>query len=327
MPEAPDDARSGIVTGMESFVSVRRVSYSYRLPRDVAAAVMGKTPQEHSVLRDVSFELQAGEHVVVYGPEASGKSTLLRILAGVLAPSRGAVVLPDALKGVQAAGYVSRDESEPRGDSVYEALHAFGATHEQGNLPARISDVAEQVGIKPILQRPARGLSTTERMRVNIARAVLSECPLILLDDVADELGVAETQEIINRVAPDRAVIIATRSVNTAEELNWPLLLLHGGQLIQRGTRDELAHSVTVPRMMDVWLEGLRYDLLRQLRRHPGVDRVELVPAGSFSGQRLRITLKSSRYLPSLYDTVSSGDVIQVEEVPPSLRDIVAKLS
>ena len=78
--------------------------------------------------------------------------------------------------------------------------------------------------------------------------------------------------------------------------------------------------------MVDVWVDGLRYDLLRRLKQHPGVTSVKLLPTSRFSGQRLRISLRSSHYLPALYDEISKASLVQVEELPPSLVDILERL-
>ena len=104
------------------------------------------------------------------------------------------------------------------------------------------------------------------------------------------------------------------------------MLLLHGGQLAHRGTIDEIATNLSCPRLVDVWVEGLRYDLLRQLRQHAGVIEARLIPTSSFAGQRLRITLRSARYLPSMYDLVSQAPLVRVEELPASLYDILNRI-
>jgi hypothetical protein len=121
--------------------------------------------------------------------------------------------------------------------------------------------------------------------------------------------------------------LVATRQAAIADQLGLPLLLLHHGALTHLGSIEEIAYDLSCPRIVDVWVEGLRYDLLRQVRRHSGVTEARLVPSAEFSGQRLRITLLSSRYLPSLYDLVSQAPLIRVEELPPSLNDIVSRLS
>jgi ABC-type uncharacterized transport system ATPase subunit len=130
----------------------------------------------------------------------------------------------------------------------------------------------------------------------------------------------------LNTLCPGRTVIIATSNAAIAQQLALPVMILHEGKIAHHGTFDDIALNVACPRMLDIWVEGLRYDLLRKIRQHPGVTEVRLLTADQFNGQRLRITLHSSRYLPSLYNLVSATDLVKVEEIPPSLVDILARL-
>lgn len=314
---------------LDSFVVLRNVFVDYPQPGRPLTRWLGRPRRAASVLREVNVSLEHGSWVTVFGKPASGKTTLLRTLAGVLRPSRGQVMVnghaPAQIKDL-AAGYVSGEESEPARESVHDILHTFGTTHRVANLPARIGEVGEITNISALLPRAAQALSTVERLRLNIARAALSASPLVLLDDTADELGPPELLGILQSLFRGRTVVVATRFVATAETLNFPLLLLHGGSLVHTGTCEEIASELACPRIIDVWIEGLRYDLLRKLRQHSGVVDVRLLPSSRFSGQRLRVTLHSARYLPSLYDIISQAPLVRVQELPVSLADILSKL-
>jgi ABC-type uncharacterized transport system ATPase subunit len=108
--------------------------------------------------------------------------------------------------------------------------------------------------------------------------------------------------------------------------LELPVLLLQKGTICGYGTLEDLATEYACNRLVEVWVEGLRYDLLRQLRSHPGIMDVTLLPASEFSGQKLRIKIQSTRYLPGLYDLISRAPVVRVEEAPPHLKEILAHL-
>lgn len=318
-----------------SFVDVRNVSFEYSQPRRLFQRAL----PTHTTLRDISFALNIGDHVTLYGGPGSGKTTLLRLLTGVLKPTRGTITVnsvspADALArrslGVGGAGYVSAEESEPAappaGGTAYDVLHGFGKTHGIANLPSRIGAIAEAAELTSHLAQRSSTLSTSQRLRLNLARAALSDAPLILLDDVSEQLGVKTLKRLLPRLFEHRTVIIATRFAGTAEALDLPVLLLHRGTIASAGTRDEIAKHTKAPRVMDVWLEGVRYDLFRTLKKHPGIMEVRLLPDGRFHGQRLRITLKSGHYLPSLYDLISQVPLIRVEELPVSLTDILDQL-
>lgn len=308
-----------------SFVEVKHAFVDYPAAGSLLKSLF-KKKAEHSVLRDISFTLHAGDQLTVLGPSGSGKSTLLRLLAGGLMPSSGSVKvdgLPAHENKKTAAGYVSSEETEPRHESVQEILYAFGRTHSISHLPARLSVISEALHITPLLQIPAISLSTTQRLRMNLARAALSESPLVLLDDVADHLGADETQRLLRTIFSKRTVIVATRFPNTAENLDLPVVIIKNGTVTQRGTRSELAERLPCPLYVDVWIEGVSYDLVRQLKRQPGVEAVRLIPRTDFSGHCLEIALHSARYLPALYDILSQASPLRIEERPVSLATIL----
>lgn len=243
---------------------------------------------ERMALRDVNFTLHAHDHIVVFGPPASGKSTLLRLMAGSHIPHEGTIIIngkkPSANPNAKS-GYVS-------------AEHAASSN-----------------------------CSSSERVYKDGERAAHSQAPVILLDDIADVLGVQAVTKMLDTMFAGRCMCIATRNADTAEKLGLPIYLLHGSSLAHRGSREQIAHEAGVTRTVDAWVEGLRYDLLRRLRAHPGVMEVRLLPCDQFDGNRVRIILRNSRYLPSLYDVVSQASLVRIEELPPSLTDILATLS
>lgn len=271
-----------------TFVEFRHVYAGYSPAKGMSALFSSKQSDSNMVLSDVSLSLHAKDHIVLFGPSASGKSTLLRLMAGTHIPFEGTIIIngkkPDTNPSTKL-GYVS----------------------------------AEHAG--------KSSCSTSERVRGELERAANSDAPVILLDDIADVLGVGEIKKLLATVFAGRCAIIATRSVDIAEQLELPIYLLHKSSLAHTGTRESIAHDTGVARIVDAWVEGLRYDLLRKLRTHPGVLEVRLLPTDQFDGNRIRITLRNSRYLPSLYDVVSQATLVRIEELPPSLADILATLS
>lgn len=301
-----------------SFVAVRDVFVEHP-----AAAAF-------SVLRQVTVELELGERITLFGTEASGKSTLLRVLVGAIKPTAGIVRVnqqnPAEVKHI-AAGYVSSEEREPAYDTVSAILHMFGKTHGIANLPARLGVIGDILALDRVAHRPTRTLSTCERLRVNLARAALSESPLILLDDVVTELGVEATRRFIDQLFTGRTVVVATRQAEAADALDYPLLILQHGTIVERGSISEVALKLACPQVVDVWMEGVRYDVLRQLKNQAGVMEARLLPSNDFMGQRLRLTVRSGRYLPLVYDVVSRHPLIRIDEHPVLLRSVLARMS
>lgn len=149
---------------------------------------------ERLVLRDIGFSLNAGQALVLVGPNGSGKSTLLRLLSGLLRLAAGQVLwngadaftdLPEHARRVAYLGHL--DAVKP-GLTVTENL-TFAATVSscRGSAPApTISPIANAlaaIGLSDLADLPARMLSAGQRRRLALARVVLSQAPLWLLDE------------------------------------------------------------------------------------------------------------------------------------------------
>ena len=313
----------------QSFVSLQHVHVQYAQPIPLWKKLSGRQAEPVSVLRNINLHLSAGSHTVLYGKPASGKSTLLRVFSGVLTPSKGTILIngkDPSTDSRHVAGYVSAEESEGGSEIVRENLHAYATTHQVSGAPEKIAEISNLLDTSQLLDLRIDSLSTTQRIYVNILRALLADAPVLLFDDIADILGLELFQHIVSSVCAGRTIIIATRAIHTAQALNMPILLLHDGTLAHYGTCEDIADNVACPRVVDVWLEGVEYSLLKRLRKHPGVTEVRLLASDQFAGQRLRITLHSSRYLPAMYDVVSQASLIKIEELPPSLADVLARI-
>jgi ABC-2 type transport system ATP-binding protein len=314
---------------MNSFVKVSHVFVEYGPQKGLLSRLTHKSNTTYSVLRDINLHINAGSHITVFGKDSSGKTSLLRLLLGAVKPSQGSVMVngkPPLFNTQAAAGYVSSEEDESTSDTPLEALEAFIKTHQIKNGTATLAEVVHTLDMAAVMSRPLKTLSSTERLKVNLARALISQAPLILLDDVADELGIAQTKRVLDIHAQGRTVLITTRSPQTAEKLELPIILLHNGTLAHYGTCEDIATSVNCPRLLEAWIEGLRYDILQKIRKHPGTLEVRLVSTDKFSGQKLRIMLHSSHYLPGMYDLLSQTDLVRVNEVPPSLVEVLARI-
>jgi ABC-type multidrug transport system ATPase subunit len=311
------------------FVEFLHVSASYKEPSGIGA-LFGKVAPPTPVLNNISFTLHAGTHVAVFGAGASGKTTLMKLVSGAMIPDSGSVTIHDEdpnMDSGDAAVYISPHSEEARHETVYELLHGYGSTHKVENLPARIAEIAHLLRIQELLHKNSSRLSASEKVRIHMAQAALSKARVLLFDDIADMLGAEEMKRILTVLFTGRTACITTRSAAVAESLDIPILLLHKTTLVHMGTRNEIAHATGAVRVIDAWIEGMRYDLLRKLRTHPGVLEVRLIPTNQFDGTCVRVTLRNSRYLPALYDALSQAPLAHIQELPVSLRDILDSLA
>jgi heme exporter protein A len=166
----------------------------------------GRRYGERLALRDVSLDLAAGQTLVVFGPNGAGKTTLLRMLATLLRPHAGAVrvfgrELPDDGYAVRGRiGFLGHEPLLYRELSGRENLRFHARLHRVPDAAARVEAVLEAVGMERRADDPVAELSRGMVQRLAVARAVLHEPELLLLDEPLanlDPAAVAQVQPLL----------------------------------------------------------------------------------------------------------------------------------
>jgi ABC-type bacteriocin/lantibiotic exporter with double-glycine peptidase domain len=205
------------------------------------------------VVNDVSFSIAPGEKLGIVGPTGSGKSTILMLLLGLYQPSEGRILydgIPlaelDPRQVRRACGVVLQDSAVFAGSirSNIE-LNAPGSSPTRIELAAELAGFADEIGRLPMRYetRIAEGgsnLSGGQRQRLAIARAVLTEPSILLLDEASSHLDVASEARLnanLERLCCTR-VVIAHRltAVRTADQI----IVLQKGRVVERGTHSAL---------------------------------------------------------------------------------------
>ncbi|MGW8376382.1 ABC transporter ATP-binding protein [Streptomyces sp. ODS28] len=212
-------------------------------------------PSAEPVLRGLDLTLPAGGHLAVVGPSGAGKSTLALLLAGLLEPSRGAILLGG--RPLRAGGGVPGEEAERRvlvpqetylfSGSVRDNLGCLLPAHRRAPTDAEVAEAADAVGALDLLHRlggpggyvdPA-ALSGGERQLLALARAYLSPAPLAVLDEAASSLDPA-AEEAAERAFARRpgALIVIAHRISSALRADRVLVL--DGERTRCGTHAEL---------------------------------------------------------------------------------------
>jgi len=209
-----------------------------------------------TILDSVSFDVAAGEVVGVVGPNGAGKSTLLRVLAGDLAPDDGAVSLAGEDVAAATVQRLARLRSFVGPLSVSDVLFRVGDVVAMGRHPGRADGNAEldgqlvaqamaRVDVDHLADRELRTLSSGEQQRVNLARAIAQQSPVILLDEPTSALDVAHQEMVMavlrNLAGQGGAVVAVLHDLNLAAAHTDRVLLLDGGVSVACGpARDVL---------------------------------------------------------------------------------------
>ncbi len=211
----------------------------------VSAAGVWKYHGDYPALRDVTLRAERGACLALLGRNGAGKTTMLRILAGLSEASRGRV---------QVLGTAPRDSSTRRragylghGIGVYDELTArenllhFARLYRVPDEAGAVSLWLERVGLKRVEDGRAREFSRGMRQRLAIARAFVHDPEVLLLDEPftsLDDRAVALLQELLREaLGRGRAVVLSTHQLREALELATDVALLDRGKLTFTGPR------------------------------------------------------------------------------------------
>jgi ABC-type multidrug transport system ATPase subunit len=180
---------------------------------------ISKTYGRHHALRDVSFEIAAGEIVGLVGPNGAGKSTTLRIVCGLLRSDSGSVVVDGADQRRDPARARARLGAMIEPPASYPALTAFDHLAYLARIRgcydrAAIERVLTEVGLPPRSRKTVRQFSLGMKQRLGLAMAKLDSPSLLVLDEPMnglDPIGMAELREQLRVVAVrDRVAILVS---------------------------------------------------------------------------------------------------------------------
>lgn len=214
------------------------------------------TLNQRNLIQNINLEFHPGVLYGILGPNGSGKSTLLKNLSGVWTPSSGKVLWQgeDLLK--QSRHLISQTITLVAQHTVInfeftvKEIVAMGRySHQASQHPSKdlIDWALERVDALHLKDRPITMLSHGERQRVMIARALVTESPIILLDEPTASLDIRhqiDIWELLQSLAAQGKVIITTSNDLIASKRYCnQIAVLHHGQCVATGNFDDLMHS------------------------------------------------------------------------------------
>ena len=227
-----------------------------------------KRGQVHA-LRGVSFRVQPREIFGILGPNGAGKTTLLRLLATVLSPTGGTASIaghdiarePTAVRA--SIGFLSGDMGLYGRLTPREILRFFGQLSglDRARLSSRIDQVVALLEMASFADTRTDKLSTGMRQRVAIARTIVHDPPVLILDEPSYGLDVP-TARIIERFILEarnqgKCIVFSTHVMEEAEYLCDRIAVIHEGALRIIGTMEELRAATGKTRLREIFLELL----------------------------------------------------------------------
>ena len=209
---------------------------------------------ERTVLDVDGLSLQSGRSYALVGPNGSGKSTFLKVLSGVLEQTSGFVDAqgPDGdVRNRLAVGYMPQN-SYAFAFSVYKnvALALDGSGMSRGEVRDRVERALEEVGMSEFAQARGSGLSGGESQRVALARMLVRDLDVLLLDEPTASMDIAGTLLVEQALARYRErtgclLVVATHAPSQARRIAHDAVMLSSGRVVERGPAEHVFANPT----------------------------------------------------------------------------------
>ena len=198
----------------------------------------------------VEFEVRSGEVFGLLGPNGSGKSTTIKMLLGLLRPSKGFIKIfdqsPDDVKTKERIGYLPEESYLYRYLNSKETLDFFGGLFalDPKEKAKREEQLLEMVGLTANQLRAVGEFSKGMQRRIGLAQALINDPDLVILDEPTsglDPVGCREIKDLIlNLKARGKTIILSSHLLADVEDVCDRAVIYYGGKIQQYGTLDEL---------------------------------------------------------------------------------------
>ncbi len=218
--------------------------------------------KEVKALKNISFEIEAGEKVAILGPNGAGKSTLLKIMTGVLWPTKGYVKIlgkepykDNEVKRKIGVVFGQKSQFEimvtPKDNIQYIA-----SLYDVKNWENRFNELTKKLGVEHLVNKPVRTLSFGERMKFEIIASLIHDPEILFLDEPTIGMDVKikeEVREFLREI--DKTVIITSHDTGDVEEIVDRVILIYNGKKLYDGSLSKFKKKYAKYKIIEVEVE------------------------------------------------------------------------
>ena len=220
-------------------------------------------------VKNINFKINKGTIVGLLGPNGSGKSTTIGMMVGLIKPSYGTVIINGQnienyrTQLLEKMNFISPYIELQKKLTVEENLKVYGRLYGVKNLKDKISDLMKKLNLTEFRTRKTGELSSGQKNRISLAKALVNDPEILLLDeptasldpDVGDYIrGYIENYASNNGAT----ILLASHNMNEVERLCHEVLMMKNGEIIDKGKCDELVNKHGRKNLEEVFLKIAR---------------------------------------------------------------------
>lgn len=251
---------------------------------------LSKKFSNNLVVNNINIKIKQGEIVGLLGPNGAGKTTSLRMIAGVLPPSKGSVQIDGqdiAINNSLKKNIGFLPENNPLYDDLtVEEYLSFWADIKKISADGKkdaIDFVVDRCGIAEVYYRPISELSKGYRQRVGFSQAILARPDILILDEPTEGLDPNQRQDIaalIKDLSRERTVIISSHVLSELAKIANRMIIIHKGAIIADETPENLRKLGSNAQIVEIEVKGQK--VISEIKKIDGVVNVTQIKNNYF---------------------------------------------
>jgi len=230
---------------------------------------LNKKYKRTSAVKNINFKISKGKTIGLLGPNGCGKSTTLGMILGLIKPTSGSVLINgenienNRTNLLEKMNFISPYIELPKKLTVEENLKVYGKLYGVKNLKNKISELMEVLNLTEFANRKTGELSSGQKNRVSLAKALINDPEILLLDEPTASLDpdVGDyVRGIIEKFASknNSTILLASHNMNEVERLCDEVLMMKNGEIIDQGKSNNLISKHGRKNLEEVFLKIVR---------------------------------------------------------------------
>ena len=220
-------------------------------------------------VKNINFKINKGSIIGLLGPNGCGKSTTIGMMLGLIKPSTGNVIInnqnieDNRTDLLQKMNFISPYIELPKKLTIEENLQVFGRMYGVKNLKEKIIEIMEKLNLIDFKKRKTGELSSGQKNRVSLAKALINDPEILLLDEPTASLDpdVGDyVRSVIEKFSSNnkKTILIASHNMNEVERLCSEVMMMKNGEIIDKGKSKDLIIKHGRKNLEEVFLKIVR---------------------------------------------------------------------